>query len=205
MNNDKNIELEIRAEIPFNYHGAFKKRLEEIGTLHSHTKRFSVMYFDLVYSKKIDIRVRITNGECEVVAKSGIFGSCDRTEVVQKIDHSDFIGMVRIFAQLNFFTKAGEREIFNYSLPGNIMISLVSASPIAYIEIEKMSSRRDVDKNKKVLDKYAKELKLKILKSERSYQELIARFDKEVDWTFSGTDNDYIKLEKQLSRHIKIK
>jgi len=195
------IELELRAEIhPQNYHN-FKKRIESLATLHSHTKRLSVMLFGKTKNRKIDIRVRTTNGVCEIVIKTGSFGSHDRIEISQGINKEQFVGMVKIFSQLGFAAEVGERETFNYSLPNNITISLVSAGDISYIEIEKMSSRADLDKNKKQLEEISDRLSLKLLQNEKEFNELCKRLSRRIDWPFLGTKKDYLKLSKLFGRY----
>jgi hypothetical protein len=121
------------------------------------------MCFGKTEKKKLDIRIRITNGNSEVVMKAGPYGSHDRTELAQQIDSAQFIGMVRLFAQLDFEMKYGERETTNYSLPDEVTVSVVSAGDIAYIELEKMSSESDVDANGDALKKIGNELALKFL------------------------------------------
>lgn len=199
---DKKIELELRAEIPQRDQKSFKKRLGEIGILHSHTKRLSIMYFGDIGTKKLDIRVRVTNGECEVVVKSGSFGAHDRIEVAQKINPKEFLGMVKIFTQFGFTMKVGERETFNYALPDDITISLVFAGPISYIELEKMSSEIDVEKNKRQLQQYADQLGLQLLESEEGFNALCKRLNKKVDWPFYGTNKEYTRLNELFNRYL---
>ncbi len=199
--NEKIIELELRAEVPVQNREVLKKHLEEIGTLHSQTKRLSVMYFGNIGTKKLDIRVRITNGEGEVVVKSGSFGSCNRVEVAQKINPDQFLGIVKIFAQFGFIMEIGERETFNYELPNNIMVSLVSAGPIVYVELEKMSSESDIDQNNGQLKKLATQLKLQLL-GEEEFNALCKRLAEMVDWPFYGTSEEYAKLTKLVNSYI---
>ncbi|MBU4347190.1 hypothetical protein KJ586_01825 [Patescibacteria group bacterium] len=197
------IEVEIRAEVLPQKYEKTKKNLDKIGKLSSHTKRLSVMFFGEIGSKKIDIRVRVTNGECEVVVKSGSFGSHDRIEISQKINQDQFIGMIKIFSQFGFNMKIGERETFNYTTQDGITISLVSADKIAYIELEKMSNKNKVEENRKQLLMFAKNLGLKILNSEKEFDELCNRLDINIDWPFHATDKDYIKLSKIYNHYIK--
>lgn len=199
---EKTIELELRAEVSAQDQEALKKRLNKTGILHSQTKRLSVMYFGNIGRKKLDIRVRITNGECEVAVKSGSFGAHNRVEVAQKIEPAQFLGMVKIFAQFDFIMKIGERETLNYALPGDIMVSLVSAGPIAYAELEKMSSKSDIDQNNDQLKELAGQLKLQLLNSEEEFNALCDRLSKEVDWSFYGTSKEYEKLNKLMDSYI---
>lgn len=197
---EKTIELELRAEVLAQNQEVLKKLLGEIGILHSQTRRLSVMYFGDIGTRKLDIRVRITNGECEVVVKSGSFGSRDRVEVAQKINLAQFLGMVKIFTQLDFAMEIGEREIFNYELPDDIMVSLVSAGPIVYVELEKMSSKSDADRNDGQLKKLADQLKLQLL-SEEEFNALCKRLAEVVDWPFHGSSEEYARLTKLLNHY----
>lgn len=199
---DKKIELELRAEISPQGKKLFKKRLVETGTLHSHTKRLSIMYFGNIGTKKLDIRVRVTNGECEVVVKSGSFGAHDRIEVSQKINPKEFLGMVKIFVQFGFTMEIGERETFNYTLPDDVMVSLVFAGSISYIELEKMSSEIDVKKNNQLLRQWANRLGLQLLKSEKEFDILCKRLAEKVDWPFHGTNEEYIRLNELFNRYL---
>lgn len=198
---EKLIELELRAEISPKMVESLKSNLEKTGTLDSQTKRISMMYFGSIGKKKLDVRVRITNGECEVVVKSGSFGSHDRIEVSQKIAPDQFLGMVKMFAQFGFSMKVGERETINYVLPDDITVSLVSAGSISYVELEKMSSLPFVEKNHLQLKEFSNQLGLHLLNSEEEFDELCKRLDKDVDWSFHGTNEEYIRLEKLLDRY----
>ncbi len=155
--------------------------------------------------KKIDIRIRVTNGDCEVVVKSGSFGAHNRVERAQKISQEQFLGMVKIFTQLGFSMKVGGREIINYKLSDNIMVSLVLAGQIAYVELEKMSSKSDLDENYKQLQQLADRLTLNLLQSEADFNELCEDLTKTVDWQFNDTIEDYEKLKKIFKNYIKNK
>lgn len=200
---EKLIEVEIRAEVLSEDYDNLKRQLDNIGVLQSHTKRLSVMYFGEIGTKKIDVRVRITNGECEVVIKVGKFGSHNRTEIVQNINQEQFMGMVKIFSHLGFIMEIGERESFNYLMPDDITISLVSAGLIAYIELEKMSIKDKANQNKQQLKEIAKQLKLNLLNSEEEFNALCKRLSGSVDWLFRGTNEEYAKLA-ELFNHYKI-
>lgn len=199
--NEKIIELELRAVVPQQGQEALKKRLKKIGTLHSQTKRLSVMCFGSVGRKKLDVRVRITNGMCEVVVKSGLFGSHDRAEVAQEINSTQFLGIVKIFAEFNFIMKIGERETVSYRLPDGIMVALVSAGSTTYVELEKMSSRSDVNHNTRQLKNLTRQLNLQLLGSEQEFEALCGRLTETVDWPFHGTSREYARLAKLVDRY----
>lgn len=197
----KNIELELRAEIK---NKDFKKILELLknkGELISETHRLSVMFFGKNGKNVFDIRVRITNGESEVVIKRGIMHSHDRVETSQAISKNQFMGMVKIFNQLGFDSKVGERETFNFDFGDGVIASLVSAKKISYIELEKMSSKVDIDKNNEQLKIIANILGVKIIETSSEFNDLCDRLDKNVDWNFLGTNSCYKKLETVLKKY----
>lgn len=205
LNNDmskKSIEVELRAEVLMSDVDNLKKILSERGKILSSTKRLSVMYFGKINEQKTDIRIRITNGECEVAAKFGSFGSHDRLELSQKIEKEQFFGMIKIFSQFKFNTEIGERETINYKLPDNIIISLVLAKNIAYIELEKMSVDSEVFESKIKLQRLADDLNLQILDEEK-FDILCKKLSDEVDWPFNGLDSEYLKLENIFKTYIK--
>lgn len=198
----KTIELEFRAEIQVKEVGSVRSHLERMGATCSHARRLSVMFFGDIGKKKIDIRVRITNGQSEVVTKIGLFGAHNRTEVAQQISPEQFIGFVRIFDQYGFASKVGERETFNYSLPNDVVVSIVIAGSVAYVEIEKMSSLEKVEENTIMIGSIIKKLKLVPLKSEDEFDRLCKRLDENIDWAFSSLPSDYSRLEESLDKYM---
>lgn len=111
------------------------------------------------------------------------------------------LGMVRMFAQFGFATKVGEREMLNYALPGNTIVSLVSAGQIAYMELECMSSRDDLEQNKQKILAVAKQLELKLLTSKEEFYLLCDRLSEQVDWIFHADDKDYARLAELLKNY----
>lgn len=196
------IELELRAELSASVKSNILEKLKEIGSLTSNTKRLSVMFFGEVNGQKLDIRVRVTNGNCEVVSKAGIFGSHNRTEVSQSITKEQFIGMVRFLSQLKFETKIGERETTNFELPNNIIASVVSAKHICYLELEKISTSAEEKANHIELQNLASQLAVTLINTEDEFQELIKRLNNEVDWFFNYTPEDYKELETTLHNYF---
>lgn len=199
--NKKLIELELRAEVPINDVENLKIKLSKMGKVLSTTRRLSVMYFGKINGQKTDIRIRVTNGECEIAAKFGSFGSHDRLELCQKIEKDQFFGMVKIFSQFKFNTEIGERETINYKLPDDIVISLVLAGDIAYVELEKMSSEFDILESKIKLQKLADNLNLQIL-DEDKFDILCQKLNESVDWAFNGSKDEYLKLENIFKTYI---
>lgn len=196
----KEIEVELRGEVLFKERRPIKRKLEKIGNFISHDKRLSVMYFGNIDNKNVDIRVRITNKKPEVVMKYGKLGACDRVEISQKISRSQFIGFAEMFFKFNFKSIIAEREIFNYSLPGGIIASLVLAGNISYIEIEKMSSIEEKDKNLAEVKKMAGRLKIRLFKNNQEFNNLCSRLNKCMDRRLTK-DSDIKKLKELLKNY----
>ncbi len=199
----KNIELEIRAIIKKEDFENIFKKLKKMGKLVSAPNRLSVMFYGLCDKNNIDVKVRITDGKSEVVIKKGDFHSHNRTEYSQAIANSEFLNMVRIFSQFGFGAKVFERLTYNIRLPGKIMLSLVKAGDYSYLEIEKMTDKKNQDADKIILENIAKDLGVAIIGDKRSYYDFFNMLTAEVDWSFSGTKKDFLKLEKILKGKMK--
>lgn len=201
----KDIELELRAEILSKDFDTVLSQLKEGRKFISHTSRLSVMFFGRYDDEAIDIRVRVTDGKSEVVIKKGDLHSNDRTEVSQEIINEQFIGMVRVMSQLRFDSKVGERETWNFEFPNKVIISLVKAGELSYLEIEKMTDEVSQQEDKEELLDIAKEMDIKLVESKEQFDNFCMRLLEVGDWKFNNTEEDYIKLEGTLkNKYFKI-
>lgn len=194
----KEIELEIRAEIAKDDFAAVLNKLKARGKFRSKTKRLSVMFFGTVGDNTFDIRVRVTNGNCEIVLKKGLWHAHNREETAQAINKDQFLGVVKIFSQFGFVVKVGERETHNFEFRDGIVLSLVRAGNISYLEIEKMSTREDEAEDIKELRKIAYELAVEIISGSEQLDALCDRLSLTVDWDFSGSEADFERLKKAI-------
>lgn len=195
----KNIELELRAEIFQKDFDEILNRLNQQGKLISETTRLSVMFFSELNNICIDIRVRITNGESEIVIKKGEIHSKDRTEFCQKIANGQFVNMVKIMSQLCFEAKVGERKNFNFQFPDNAIVTLVKAGDLSYIEIEKMTDELNKEKDRLQLVGIANALGVKIIEDKEKFNNFCKRLIETTDWKFDGDKKQYERLEKLLN------
>jgi hypothetical protein len=196
------IELELRAEISPENIPKIQEALTQLGQPQDLTKRLSVMMFGQVNNTPLDIRIRVTNGKCEVVSKAGVFGSHNRTEAAAKILPNEFLSMVKVFSQLDFESKIGEREQQDFALPNGVTATIVKAQHLAYLELEKLSSLEHESSDLKLLEDLGKQLGLNFIATEDEFQELISRLNTEVDWQFSHTTEDYTRLESLLDTYL---
>lgn len=201
-NMENNIELELRAEVSLDQLKRLFSDLNKRQKLLSYTKRLSVMFLGVINQVNFDIRVRISsNGEAELVVKKGYYHAHNRVESSQKIKKDQFIGIVKIFSLFGFQSKVTERENFVFDLGKGITMVLVKAESIAYIEIEKMSHKKNIDKNKAELLNIVNSFGLKLIDSEDEFNKLCGRLTKHCDWIFNGTKSDIEKLETMLKSY----
>ena len=120
----KNIELELRAEVPQKKCDKLLSKLKSSSKLISHTKRLSVMCFGNIGKNTFDIRIRITNGKAEVVIKKGELHAHDRIEISSPINKSQFIKMVELFSLFDSKMEVAERETYNFDMGDGIGLSI---------------------------------------------------------------------------------
>lgn len=201
MSVDKNIELELRSELTIDQFKNTFERLKNETKLVSQTKRLSIMFLGKVNKADFDIRLRIDNKKnAELVIKKGFFHAHNRIETSQKINKDQIVGFAKLFSFFGFNSKITERENFVFNIGQGIEIVLVKAGSIAYLEIEKMSSRKDIVKNKKRLLKILEDLKLKPIKKQ-AFNELCDRLSIYSDIKFNNSQKDFKKLEKILNNY----
>lgn len=199
---ENNIELELRAEVSLNQLEKLLADLNKKNNLISHTKRLSAMFLGEVGKSKFDIRVRIdSNGKSELVVKKGDYHAHDRTETSQEISKNQFMGMVKMFAMFDLQSKVTERENFLFDMGNDITMVLVKAGSIAYVEIEKMSHGKNIDKNKADLLSIIDGFKLKLINNGEEFNELCDRLTKYSDWIFDGSTKSVNKLEEMLKSY----
>ncbi len=195
------IELELRCEIPSRQFNKTLNHLRRHGKFLKHTKRLSVMCFGQVGTNKLDVRIRTTKQRAEVVLKKGHWHAHNRTEVIQEISPDQFLGMTRIFAELDFEMKVGERESYDFSFRPGIVITLARAGKIAYLEAEKQTTTTKMARHKKELSVLARNLNLPPFLSGKQFYDLCHRLTKHTDWLFRNRPADYRKLAVQLKKY----
>lgn len=199
----KNIELEFRAEVPFKKYDHVLALLKKHGKVISNTKRMSAMFFGKTDSASMDIRVRITNGKAELVIKKGDLHSPKRIEISQPIAKNQFMGMVKAVQLLGYRAEVAERQTVNLKLRNGIIASLVKAGKIVYLELEKLSSGKDLQQNEQQIISMIKELGLEksIINDKAQFDELCDRLSQTVDWPLTDSSKDVKKLERLLAKY----
>lgn len=200
----KNIELELRAEILSKDFDTVLSKLKNNGEFISRANRLSVMFFGEYKNEFVDIRIRVTDKESEIVVKKGGLHSHNRIELSQKISNDQFMGMVRIISQLGFDSKVGERENWNFKFSDKIIVSLVKAGNLSYLEIEKMTDEINQYKDKKQLLGIAKKIDVKVIEDKKYFDNFCKRLFEAGDWKFNNTKEEYERIEESLrNRYFK--
>ncbi len=193
------IECEIRAELLKNDLPSIHKKLESGSIRSDRTRRLSAMFFGKTsLSKPIDVRIRVTNGTSELVIKKGELHAHDRIEISQPILNDQFLGLIKIFALMDFTDiRIGERQTTNYLFKGDITASVVEAGSIAYLEVEKMcNSKKEANLINADLLKFLDQVPCKVIKSRKAFDDLCARLSVKEDWDFKSPQDQFKRLAK---------
>ncbi len=195
---EKNIEVELRAEISNSRVDRLSKKLKKNYSLKTRNKRLAITFFD----DNLDVRVRInTGGEAEFVVKKGEFHSGSRIERSQKIKKDQFLGIIDNLLLFDFESvEVMERKNIRFDLGEGMELSLVTAGPIAYVELEKVCSDSEVDRAREKLTNIMNKLNLEVIEKEGFY-ELCRKLSEKVDWNYEDSEEDKKKLRSKLSEY----
>lgn len=206
------IELEIRGEIPVRKIPSLMKKLLTLGFRRdTTTRRTSVMSFGTIScikndlgrktgktSDEVDVRCRITNGRAEIVGKLGTTHAASRVEIGIPIAPDDLPRFAQLFGAMPFFTKVGSKITENFTRNG-ITVSLVkSPSGLAYIEMEKMTTRKTEREDLSELRCLADALAVNIWKTRQAFLDFCNRLTERDDWIFTGTATDIKRLKLEI-------
>lgn len=201
MKEKNNIELELRSEISKRQAGNLIKKLRKDYRLISKTRRLMAMFFGSLGKHQIDIRVRITNGQAELVFKKGGYHAEDRVELAQNISPDQFLGLCGIFGSLEFNAKIGERSSYNFDLGEGAVFTIAKAGKFYYTEIEKLSNKKNLEANRKKLIGIMNRLKLKPFETPEGFYDLCRRLTEQCDWKFKNTRKDLARLSSLLNKY----
>lgn len=195
----KNIELEYRVLVPVEAASVTLSKLKQDYELISQTRRVSHMAFWKSEGRQFDVRVRITNGESEVVLKIGDLHSHERIELAQPIERSQIIGLTRIFSNIADQNYIAERETFNFRTESGVVLSFVKSGDVTYIEYEMLSDEQTAENNKNTILNLIKEHGFEPL-DEAGFDELNKMLD-DTDWSFEDKQESFEKLSTLLENY----
>ena len=208
----KNIEVEFSG--PLSNEQAkdlvsfFEEHGEKVATKHRVLIDYSTFLGDGLKNRKKDIRLRITNGNPEIIVKLGDWNSLShRKELSVFTETGSFDTLVQIYAALGY-TKGMlcERTTKAYNYDG-IEFAIVEVSGHSFhFEAEIMSNEENVESAKSHIKDVCNKLGIRIFTNEE-YIEYIEKLNKEVNEVFdynNYTDNyfeDRYHFSKEKATH----
>src|SRR3989344_5633175 len=152
-----NFEVEIRGKIPEDF-AKLLARFRKIATFVGEKDRFSLIYFNHglvkdvreIKEEKIDVRLRITNKQAELILKYGTWGGSDSREEhslpVPLEKFADTVILLQRLGWTNGVVFATKTYVFQYQ---GIEFALVQNKHLNYFEAEKMvTNKKDIDKER---------------------------------------------------------
>lgn len=188
------VEIEVRGPLGPEEFKKFQEKLQKYGNYIGYFNRFLIDYTTPVEGlekRKLDVRVRVTNGEPELIAKVGKWAGRGREEVSVKLTEGQLINSIRYLNLLGdfldcsgYFKKgvACARKIWCYMYK-DVEFSLVEVVKLEdnfeekrgysfFFEAEKSVARAEKDKAFRHVISTVLELRLKLFYSEELAKEL---------------------------------
>jgi len=203
---EKNYEVELRRPLTSTDYERVSDFLLKNGELIANLHRFLIDYstfLEGIGTRKRDIRVRITNGQPELVVKMGEWGGTHRKEVSVLLKDSQFENAIQFLGLLGYIKGvACERIIKCYKYKG-INLSLVEVPGYSYFfEAEKMGIETEVNLISQEMLDVIHQLGLKVFTKEEFYA-YIEDLNKNVNWVFDFRKyqpGEFAKIEEQYKR-----
>ncbi len=178
-------EIELTAKLDKKEYDNLHKFLSQKYKKVAKSKRFMVRFFKEKVDVRdpLDFRYKWTNGINEVVIKKGALGSKSREETIITLGYKNQLEhFVKLFQMLGFKEIiAVYREIEKFKGKG-LEISLITAYPYYFVEVEAIDGRNRRKALKHVLGFYEK-VGFKPL-DKASYQSFLRKLDREVNFIF---------------------
>lgn len=203
----KNIEVEVsgpltkekKAEL-INF---FDKNGKKTNTKHRVLIDYSTFLGDGLKNREKDIRLRITNGNPEIIVKLGAWNSNNhRKELSVMTETGSFDRLVQIYAALGYekgMLCERTTQVYEYD---RIEFALVEVPGHSFhFEAEIMSDEENIDVARKHIEDICKKLELKIF-SDDEYMEYIETLNKEANeiFDFKNYTEDYFENRYHFSQ-----
>lgn len=118
----KTIEVELRGALNQSDYERLTKMLLDKAKLTKKQNRFLLDYstfLEGIGERKLDVRIRRTNGKVEIVVKKGKFGGTSREEVSVFPEGNDFYNSLKLLSLLGYNKAvACDRQITRYNING---------------------------------------------------------------------------------------
>ncbi|MBI4154462.1 hypothetical protein HY498_00035 [Candidatus Woesearchaeota archaeon] len=204
------IEVEARGKLE----GSFNKVLElfnQKAKFIEEKDRFSLIYFrhevvkDVreIRDEKVDLRLRVTNKNAELILKYGTWGSNDaRKEISIPIPldkFSDFVELLNLIGWNKGVIMATKTFVYIYK---NIEFSLVKSKYLNYFEAEKLiTDEKGKDKELNSILKLCKEMSLKPF-SEEEFMDQINRINNAPGMQFDFKKDNFNDIKNKFKEYF---
>jgi adenylate cyclase class IV len=190
---DKQIEVEFRGKLTKKEFDRVKSYLERTNELKSEKRRLTFMYFrdnipkniNDIKDEKVDLRLRITNRQPELVLKYGLFNvGGAREELSIALDRQDVEKYIQLLALLGWnIGVIYATKIFIYKYQ-SAEIALVDIANFGYnFEIEILTDNTHVEIAQNKIKNIIAKLNLKVM-SEREFKEQCNKINRNKELQF---------------------
>lgn len=194
----RNIEVELRGPLSEEGYLELQKYLDAHGAHVASQKR---LFFDLsqtvgINNRTLDVRVKVTNGKTQIVAKKGEPGSASREEAEVSIDGDQLQQALHVLALLGYSKGVcGDRKIERY-IVGDIEFAVQDVLHMdsknlhsRFYEVEIMAHVGEATQAEEQLRSLLAEIGLPVF-DKKGWDEYEARINKEANgWSdYSSTD-----------------
>lgn len=206
-------EIEQRGRLSKEKHDELAKFFSENGKTLEKKHRISLIWCTAknniaeVKDEEIDLRLRVTNGEGEVVLKHGKWGGKDaRKEFSFKVENIekfwDYLEFVRILGYQKFLLTETIKEDFLYK---GIDFSLVEIPEWGYyFEAEILAEKNEIDQANHKIETIVGEVGLEII-NEADYHELLDSINNRPGGRLEMTDETVEKIKPKFAKYFDYK
>ena len=205
-NTKQRYEVEVRGKIPGQF-ATLLTRFRKIATFVGEKDRFSLIYFNHglvkdvreIKDEKIDLRLRITNKQTELILKYGAWGGSDsREEISLPIPNEKFAETVLLLQRLGStkgVSLATKTYVFQYQ---GIEFALAQTKHLTYFEAEKMvADKKDIEKERDHILTICKSLGLEPF-SDEAFMDTINLLNNHPDNQFDFTKHFFEEIRKRF-------
>ena len=202
-------EVEARGELTVSTDEIIKRFRKLNANFLGKTRRFSLIYLRNKSADKndpIDLRIRVTNGESEIVLKYGKWGAFDnREEVAVPIDTKDFsdaVEMLKLLGWAHGIINGNHRCKFRYK---GIEFVFVDNGVATYFEAERLTKTKDkIAEERKYIAKICNELVIKPF-SDTEFYGLIDKINNSKGMRFNFDKENFEDIKRKFKKYFSTK
>jgi len=207
-----NIEVESRGPLSMEDFARAKNFLEKNGRFKGENKRLSLMYFRNKFPKdmteikdeKVDLRIRVTNGQAELVLKYGTFSASDsRKEISIFFAQTDIEKYIDLLALLDWYlcvAYATKAYTFDYE---GVEFGLIEIFGYGHnFEAEILTTEEKIPQAKEKIEQLLKSLRLKVF-TQDEFDKQCSDINNQKGLQFDLSKQKYEEIEDKFSEVLK--